>query len=94
MNPRKYEQTKRKIIETACSSIENAQAFGKQERARIDTLKTAAIQQIEVESQDAQVQDDARSQQRTELIRLLSEAAQSGNFTEMRRIKQLLDNDI
>jgi len=93
MAPHEYERAKQQLIATACSTVEDIQTTGKLERSKIDVLKAAAIQQIEAENQERQFQDDTRSQQRAELIQLLGKAAQAGNFAEMERIKQLLDND-
>lgn len=91
MASEELEQKKRQMIESARAAVETIQTVGKQDRAIIQNLKNTALNKIEQYSQQEEVQNSIHSEQRSLLLQRLSEAALSGDFAEMQRLKAMLE---
>ena len=84
-------RTKQQMIDDACSIVQDIQRKGKQDRTKINAIKTAALEHLDSVQNESQMADDASAALRETLIQKMGLAAQSGDFAEMQRLKKLLD---
>lgn len=87
----KMRDEKKQLIEAAARDIENIQLTGRAIRAQIDVAKEIALTTIEEDKSQEILNDTCMAVEQSELIRQIADAAKFGNFTEMRRLKELLD---
>ena len=102
MDFKAFQAEKRRMKQVAEAQISEVEQRGEQERAQIsmlkqeavhyiDTRKQEIIKRIDAETQEAIQADKEAAEKRSDLVRQLTDAAQKGDLTEMKRIRQLMD---
>ena len=102
MDFKAFQAEKQRMKQIAEAQISEAEQRGEQERAQIsmlkqeavhyiDTRKQGIIKRIDAETQEAIQADKEAAEKRADLVRQLTDAAQKGDLTEMKRIRQLMD---
>lgn len=86
-------ETKRQLIEKAIIEISDIQLTGQAVRMQIDTAKEYALDVIQADNAQKQLNDAHAATRRSELLKKMSDAAKSGNLSEMQHIKKLLDSE-
>ena len=102
MDFKAFRAEKQRMKQVADAQISETEQRGEQERAQIsmlkreavhyiDTRKQEIIKRIDAETQEAIQADKEAAEKRSDLVRQLTDAAQKGDLTEMKRIRQLMD---
>ena len=91
MNYSDFAREKERMKEAAREEIRAIKRDGAEQRALLHALKKEAVARIQSDAEQERRRNDKIADKKANLIRLLGQAAQKGDFAEMNHIQRMID---